>query len=74
MLHALEEKKIYVSTGAACASKGKRELSTIDFVAKENIGSTIRVSFSFENTIEEAKKFNEAILQIVTMLRMYQKR
>ncbi|MDE6181965.1 MAG: aminotransferase class V-fold PLP-dependent enzyme, partial [Eubacteriales bacterium] len=74
LLHALEDKEIYVSTGSACSNKGKRELSTIDYVAKENIGSTIRVSFSSENTIEEAKKFNEAILQIVPMLRMYQKR
>ena len=74
LLHALEDKEIYVSTGSACSNKGKRELSTIDYVAKENVGSTIRISFSSENTIEEAKNFNEVILQIVPMLRMYQKR
>lgn len=74
LLHALEDKEIYVSTGSACSNKGKKELSTIDYVSKENIDSTIRVSFSYENTIEEAKKFNEAILQIVPMLRIYQKR
>ena len=43
-------------------------------MAYENVGSTIRVSFSYENSIEEAKKFNEAILEIVPMLRKYQKK
>lgn len=74
LLHALEQKGIYVSTGAACSNKGKKDFSTIACVAYENVGSTIRVSFSYENSIEEAKKFNEAILEIVPMLRKYQKK
>ena len=74
LLHALEDKNIFVSTGSACGSKGKKDLSTIHYVNEENIGSTIRVSFSSDNTIEQAKEFNKAILEIVPMLRIYKKR
>ena len=74
LLHSLEDKGIFVSTGSACGSKGKKDLSTIHYVNENNIGSTIRVSFSFDNTLEEAEKFNNAILEIVPMLRMYVKR
>ena len=74
LLHALEDKNIFVSTGSACGSKGKKDLSTIHYVNEENVGSTIRVSFSSDNTIEQAKEFNKAILEIVPMLRIYKKR
>ena len=74
LLHTLEEKNIFVSTGSACGSKGKKDLSTIYYVNENNLGSTIRVSFSFENTLEEAKQFNNAILDIIPKLRMYIKR
>lgn len=74
LLHALEEKNIFVSTGSACSSKTKKDLSTIYYVNKDNLGSTIRVSFSSTNTLEEAKQFNDAILNIVPMLRLYKKR
>ena len=74
LLHSLEEKGIYVSTGSACGSKSKKNLSMIYYVNEENLGSTIRVSFSFDNTLEEAKQFNEAILEIIPKLRMYIKK
>lgn len=74
LLHALEDKDIFVSTGSACSSKAKKSFSTIDYVCKENVGSTIRVSFSYNNTLEEAKEFKKAILEIVPILRMYKKR
>ena len=74
LLHSLEDKGIFVSTGSACGSKGKKDLSTIHYVNENNVGSTIRVSFSFDNTLEEAKQFNETILNIIPILRMYTKR
>lgn len=74
LLHALEDKNIFVSTGSACGSKGKKDLSMIHYINKENVGSTIRVSFSSDNTIEQAKEFNKAILEIVPMLRIYKRR
>lgn len=74
LLHSLEDKNIFVSTGSACSSKSKKDLSTIYYINKDNLGSTIRISFSSDNTIEEAKEFNKAVLEIVPMLRMYVKR
>ena len=74
LLHSLEERDIFVSTGSACSSKGKKDLSTIHYVNKDNLGYTIRISLSADNTIEEAKEFKKAILEIVPMLRMYKKR
>lgn len=71
LLHALEEKDIFISVGSACSSKKNEKLNIVD---KYGIGSTIRVSFSSESTLEEAKIFNDTILEIVPMLRMYQKR
>ncbi|WP_250277428.1 cysteine desulfurase family protein [[Clostridium] colinum] len=74
LLHALEYKGIFVSTGAACSSKSKKDFSTIHYVNPENIGHTIRLSFSSDNTIEEAKIFNKTILELIPMLRIYKKR
>ena len=74
LLHALEDKNIFISTGSACGSKGKKDLSMMHYINKENVGSTIRVSFSSDNTIEQAKEFNKAILEIVPMLRIYKRR
>ena len=74
LLHALEDKNIFISTGSACGSKGKKDLSMIHYINKENVGSTIRVSFSSDNTIEQAKEFNKAILEIVPMLRIDKRR
>ncbi|WP_317368583.1 cysteine desulfurase family protein [uncultured Tyzzerella sp.] len=74
LLHSLEDKGIFVSTGSACSSKNKKDLSTIYYVNENNLGSTIRVSFSFDNTLEEAKIFNNTILDIIPMLRIYTKR
>lgn len=74
LLHSLEDKDIFVSTGSACSSKAKKSFSTIDYVCKENVGSTIRISFSANNTKEEAQKLNEALMEIVPMLRIYKKR
>lgn len=74
LLHSLEQENIFVSTGSACNSRDKKKLSTIYYINKENIDNTIRLSFSRYNTLEEAEKFNQAILNIVPKLRMYQKR
>lgn len=74
LLHALEDRDIFVSTGAACSSRSKKRNSTIDFISKERADSTIRISFSPYNTLEEAKDFNKVILEIVPTLRLYKKR
>ena len=53
MLHSLEEKEIYVSSGSAC-SKGKISSVPDAFgMNSERADSTIRVSFSMETTKED---------------------
>lgn len=70
-VHALEEKNIYVSTTSACSSKKAKASSTLMAmgVKEETALSAIRVSLAYENTIEEADKFIEAVNQAVTGLR-----
>lgn len=57
MLHSLEKKGIYVSSGSACA-KGKKSyvLKAMGFESNR-IDSAIRVSFSRYNTIEDIDRF-----------------
>ena len=53
MLHSLEEKQIYVSSGSAC-SKGKISAVPDSFgIDAKRADSTIRVSFCMENTEEQ---------------------
>lgn len=75
LLHALEDKEIYVSAGSACNSKKKVHssvLSAMGFEEKRIIGS-VRFSFSEENTVEEADECVKVLKQIVPMLRRYNK-
>lgn len=56
LVHALEAEEIYIGTGAACSSKkGKRsQVLTAMKLPPEVIDSTVRISFSVQNTPEEA--------------------
>lgn len=55
LLHALEERNIYVSAGSACASNKPAVSETLKAVglAKELLDSTVRFSFSVHTTEEE---------------------
>lgn len=76
LLHTLEEKGIYVSTGSACNSKSAK----ISYVLKEMgidpaiAESTIRVSFSSFNTKEEIDYAVKEISDAVTFLRKFTRR
>ncbi len=75
LLHALEDKKIFVSAGSACNSKKKIQstvLGAMGFDEKRIIGS-VRFSFCEENTVEEADECVEALKQLVPMLRRFNK-
>ncbi len=74
LVHALEDKDIIVSTGSACSSKSKKDLSTIGVIAPKNLGSTIRVSFSSESTLEDVIKLKEELKSLVPILRVYTKK
>ena len=52
MLHLLEEKNIYVSTGSACSSKDEKHSSVLKAIGlkAEELKGTIRFSFSEENS------------------------
>ena len=59
LVHALEDRQIYVSTTSACSSKQKTFSDTILMMTndEELAISSIRISLSYENTMEEAKRF-----------------
>lgn len=72
LLHALEDYKIYVSTGSACSSKqaGHRNyvLPALG-LAECNVVGAIRFSFSYVNTLEEVDYTIEALKKILPFLR-----
>jgi len=70
-VHALEEKGLIVSTTSACSSKKKAVSHTLLAmnVSKEVAESAIRMSLSYENTLEEASKAVSIIQTTATELR-----
>lgn len=70
LLHALEEKGIYVSAGSACASNRKRQSHVLSAVGmdKKAADCTLRFSFSRYNTIEEADYLLECLREILPVL------
>ena len=76
LLHALEEKGIYVSAGSACSSNKPAVSRTLKAmgVEKELLGSTLRFSFSFETTEEEIDHCLCALNDLLPMLRRYVRR
>lgn len=78
LLHALEERNIYVSAGSACASNhpdtaGSATLRAIG-LRKELLSSTIRFSFSVFTTEEEIRYTLQALYEIVPVLRKFTRR
>ena len=63
IMHYLEENDIYVSISSACNDKKRKpERTVLELTKNENLALTsIRLSFSNDNTLEEAKKFVEVI-------------
>lgn len=73
LLHALEEKGIYVSAGSACASNKPSVSATLKAIGveKDLLDSTIRFSFSVFTTKEEIDYTLENLYDIIPMLRKY---
>ena len=73
LLHTLEEKGIYVSAGSACSSHKRKAVGTLSAMGMEPAQreSTLRFSFSEENTFEEVDYCLEVIGQVLPMLRKY---
>ena len=71
LLHALEEKGIYVSSGSACASNHPAISGVLKAIGveKELLDSTIRFSFSEFTTREELTACLEALKELLPVLR-----
>lgn len=73
MLHALEDKQIYVSAGSACSSNKPSISSTLKSIGVEQslLDSTIRFSFCVNTTEEEIIYATDMMAEIVPMLQRY---
>jgi len=73
LLHALEDKGIYVSAGSACASNKPSVSATLKAIGvdKDLLDSTIRFSFSTFTTKEEIDYTLQNLYDIIPMLRKY---
>ena len=76
LLHALEDKGIYVSAGSACSAHKPQPSATLKAIGvdKSLLDSTIRFSFSVFTTEEEIDVCLRALYNIVPMLRRYSRR
>lgn len=75
LLHALEDKGIYVSSGSACSSNHPSVSSTLKSIGvkKELLDSTIRFSFGMETTMEEITYTIETLRTLLPTLRRYRR-
>lgn len=73
MLHALEDREIYVSAGSACSAKKPIASATLKAIGveKDLLDSTIRFSFSIFTTKEEIDYTLKVLYDIIPMLRKY---
>ncbi|MDY0234711.1 MAG: cysteine desulfurase family protein [Gudongella sp.] len=71
LLHYLEEKAIYVSTASACSSKGKNKSHVLKAINLDEglMDATIRICFSYENTLEQMEIFVKVLKESVTDIR-----
>lgn len=73
LLHHLERRNIYVSTGSACSSRKKKQshvLQSMGFPSYVTDGA-IRFSFSASNTIEEIDETITALREIVPDIKYF---
>ena len=66
ILHSLEQRGIFVSSGSACSSHkpSPSHVLTAMGYKTERVDSSIRLSFCADNTMEEAKAFCDALAEI----------
>ena len=73
MLHALEDRGIYVSSGSACSSNKRKESAVLTAIGldRERLESTLRFSFNETNTVEEVDYAVGVISELLPILRHY---
>ncbi|MCI7382457.1 MAG: cysteine desulfurase family protein [Hungatella hathewayi] len=75
LLHALEEKGIYVSSGSACSSNHPAVSGTLKGIGvkKDLLDSTLRFSFGVFNTKDEVDYCISVLQELLPVLRRYQR-
>lgn len=73
LLHALEEKGIFISAGSACSSKKPTISKTLKAmgISRELLDKTVRFSFSTDTTEEEVAYALETLKELIPMLARY---
>ena len=73
LLHALEDKGVYVSAGSACSAHKPQPSATLQAMGidKELLGSTIRFSFSVFTTMDEISYTLQCLYDIIPVLRRF---
>lgn len=76
LLHSLEDKNIYVSSGSACSTHRVEKSSTLQAVglSKELQDGTIRLSFSHDNMLEEAEYFIGVLKELIPILKKFKRK
>ncbi|MCR5641444.1 MAG: cysteine desulfurase [Lachnospiraceae bacterium] len=76
LLHALEDRGIYVSAGSACSSNKPSISKTLQAIGLDEklLGSTVRLSFSIHSTEEDVVYCIDTMKEIIPMLQKYMRR
>ena len=75
MLHALEERGIYVSAGSACSSNRPAVSQTLQAIhlRQDLLDKTIRFSFGVDTTSEEIEYAVNTMKEIIPVLSKYRR-
>ncbi len=75
LLHALEDKQVYVSAGSACASNHPQLSGTLKAIGVKDtlLDSTLRFSFSVQTSMEEIEYAANTLQELVPMLRRFKR-
>ncbi|MGI6537988.1 MAG: cysteine desulfurase family protein [Caldicoprobacterales bacterium] len=76
LLHALEEKGVYVSTGSACSSRSRKYSHVLKALNLDNstIEGSIRISISYLTTEEEIRSFIPILAETVKRIGRFTRR
>ena len=75
LLHALEDKDIYVSAGSACSSNRPAVSRTLKSIGLKDslLESTVRFSFSIYNTLEQVDYASDVMHELIPVLLKYRR-
>ncbi|MGM0830162.1 MAG: cysteine desulfurase family protein [Bacillota bacterium] len=76
VVHALDRHEVFVSTTSACSSKQSKPSRTLLSmgVSKSQANSSIRISLSFHNTMEECRQFIQLLKNEIELLQKTMRR